>query len=444
MSDEKQFFDKLSRRTFTKASVATALGMATATQTKAAQAKDSEVSKRIRIGVIGVGIRGNQLIKAFLKHSDAEIVAVCDVFQPYLDKAKKRLGEIATYTDYRDLIARDDLDAVAIATPDHWHALQCIDACNAGKDVYVEKPLCVTVYEGRKMVEAARRNDRVVQVGTHRRSSALYQRLSKLVRENGIGHVTVSRAYRLSNMYPNGIGRLPTTDPPAGLDWDMWLGPRPSRPYQDNITPYKFRWWNLYSTQMGNWGVHYLDAIRWMTGEEAPSSICAMGGRFIVDDDRVIPDTMEVTFEFASGRLAIFGQYEASGNPAMKRGEIELRGTQGTIYADAYRYDIVPERGGQFQDSTPRMEAASDEDAGRNDDMTILHTRNFLDCVVSRELPNADIEIGHRSTSMSLLANISLATRSRLEWDAEREVITNNEAANELLHYEYRKPWTLG
>ena len=200
----------------------------------------------------------------------------------------------------------------------------------------------------------------------------------------------------------------------------------------------------LYSSQMGNWGVHYLDAIRWLTGELAPASVCALGGRFAVDDDRTIPDTMQATFQFASGRLAIFGQFEASGNPAMPRPEIELRGTQGTAYIDTSSFQIVPERGGQFQDRKPRMEPIKVVANQANRDLTALHARNFLDCVKSRKRPRADVETGHRSTTMSLLANISLATRSRLDWDAEKERITNNAEANELLHYEYRKPWKLG
>jgi predicted dehydrogenase len=310
--------------------------------------------------------------------------------------------------------------------------------------VYVEKPLSITIHEGRRMVEAARRNQRVVQVGTHRRSSELYGRLVEFVHSGKIGKVTVSRAYRLSNMYPTGIGRAKHEPPPADLDWDMWLGPRPKRPYQDNIAPYKFRWWQLYSSQMGNWGVHYLDAIRWVTGELAPSSVCAMGGRYAVDDDRTVPDTMEVVFEFASGRLAVFGQYEASGNPTFPRGEIELRGTQGTVYVDTKGFEVVPERGGQFQDREPRMEPMEVKAAGNNASLTALHARNFLDCIKSREKPHADVEIGHRSTTLSLMANISLVTDLRLDWDAQKERFTNHEEANHLLHYEYRKPWKLG
>jgi predicted dehydrogenase len=301
------------------------------------------------------------------------------------------------------------------------------------------------------MVEAARRNKRVVQVGTHRRSSPLYQELAKRTADTMVGPVTVGRAYRLSNMWPAGIGKAEPTRPPRTLDWDMWLGPRPERDWRATLTPYKFRWWQQYSSQMGNWGVHYLDALRWLTGELAPTSICAMGGRFAVDDDRTVPDTLEACFQFASGRLAIFGQYEACGNPAFATdengrplGELELRGTRGTLYVTGRRYLTVAERGGQFQSRDSRLtpEAGSAEDD--NHSLTVKHARNFLDCMRTRQRPNADIEIGHRSTSMSLMANISLATGQRLEWDAGSERFTNSDEANQLLHYEYRKPWTLG
>ena len=147
----------------------------------------------------------------------------------------------------------------------------------------------------------------------------------------------------------------PSLNPRRGLDWDMWLGPRPARPFQSTIMPYKFRWWHLYSSQMANWGVHYFDVIRWLTGELAPASVSAHGGRYAVDDDRTIPDTSEAIFEHASKMLTLFSVYEANGQPVVGRGaEIELRGTLGTVYAAGNRYEIVPERGGAFQDPTPR------------------------------------------------------------------------------------------
>jgi predicted dehydrogenase len=430
--------DSITRRTFTATAATTAatLGLS-ATPSSARGAND-----RIRLGMIGVGNRGGQLLDALLQHKDCAITAVCDVYEPYIARAKEKIaGNVAAYRDFRKLLEDNQLDGIVVATPDHWHAIQAIAACNAGKDVYVEKPLSITIVEGRKMVEAARRNQRVVQVGTHRRSSSLYAEAAKLIHDDKLGKVTVSRAYRLSNMYPNGIGKAPPSQPPSNLDWDMWLGPRPDQQFQQTIAPYKFRWWDLYSSQMANWGVHYLDAIRWLTGEQAPATVSALGGKFVIDDDRTVPDTMEAAFEFSSGRLAIFGQYEASGAPALKRGEIELRGTQGTMYIDERSFEIVPERGGQFQDTKPRM--ARLERSSSEVDLTVLHARNFLDCMRSRKEPNADVEIGHRSTTMSLLANISLAVKQRLEWDSESERITNIPAANDLLHYEYRKPWVL-
>jgi predicted dehydrogenase len=421
------------------------LGVA-ATTTRAARAsKVLGANDRIRLGFVGVANRGGQLLDAFLEHDDMEILAVCDIDQGILASAKQKAGSDAeTYTDFRKLIERKDIDAVVIATPDHWHAIQTITACDAGKDVYVEKPLSITVHEGRRMVEAARRNGRVVQVGTHRRSSPLYHELSRRTRKEDFGRICVSRAYRLSNMYPDGIGKRRATAPPSELDWDMWLGPRPFQPYQDNIAPYRFRWWHLYSSQMANWGVHYLDAIRWCTDELAPSAVCAVGGSYAIDDDRTVPDTLHSVFEFPTGRLAIFGQYETSSNPALAWGEIEMRGTQGTVYASGNGYKVLPERGGQFQDRAPRMEAEEVTASGANRSLTALHARNFLDCMRTREKPHADVEIGHRSTTFSLIANISLQVRRRLEWDAEQERFTNCDEANALLHYEYRKPWKLG
>ncbi|MHC4228082.1 MAG: Gfo/Idh/MocA family protein [Planctomycetota bacterium] len=421
-------------------------------------------NEKIRVGFIGIGNRGTQLLTRFLQQDDVEVAALCDVYEPYLmrdyskvdkklrdslggrvPKMTEKLGDnVARYKDFRRLLDRKDIDAVVIATPDHWHAVQAIMACQAEKDVYVEKPLSVTVHEGRKMVEAAKRYNRVVQVGLHRRSSKAYMQIAGHIQAGKIGKVTIGRAYRVSNMHPNGIGALPDTVPPKGLDWDLWLGPRPKRPYKDNVVLYKFRWWQSYSSQMANWGVHYCDAMRWAIAEQAPISISAHGGRFAIDDDRTVPDTMQVTFEMPSGALLIFGQYEANGGPALVDGEVELRGTLGNLYcgAEGAAYKIVPSRGGQFQDTEPRIEPLEAKKV--DGDLTAQHIRNFCDCVKTREQTNCDMETGHRSTTFALLANISLATKSRIDWDPKDERIINNKQANKLLHYKYRKPWKLG
>ena len=454
----------LTRRRFLQGSMVAGTGATLSTEAPAVATggRILGANDRLRLGFIGVGNRGTQLLRAFMSLDDVEVVGLCDVYQPYLlrDNSKvdlrlaRALGErmpdmseefgpnVIRTQDFRRLLDQDDIDAVVIATPDHWHALQTTMACEAGKHVYVEKPLSMTVVEGRRMVEAARRNDRVVQVGLQRRSSTLYSQVVSRVRGGRIGHVTVARAYRISNMYPGGIGRVRDSQPPAGLDWDMWLGPRPWRAYRDNIPLYKFRWWKQYSSQVANWGVHYFDAIRWMLNEEAPVSVSAHGGKFAVDDDRTIPDTMEVIFEFESGRLLIFGQYEASGGPALgERGEIELRGTKANLHCSSSAYRMTPCIEGQFQEPGPQMETL--EVKGTQPDPTTAHARNFADCVRSKQTCNCDAETGHRSNTFALLANIALETRSRLEWDPEGERILNHEEANQLLHYEYRKPWRL-
>ena len=237
--------------------------------------------------------------------------------------------------------------------------------------------------------------------------------------------------------------------PPNNFNWNMWLGPGPSRPYQYNIAPYMFRWWNDYSSQMGNWGVHFMDVIRWMMGEKAPVAISAHGGKYAVDDDRTIPDTMQVTYEFASGTIASSGIYEASSGGLFPYGEVELRGTKGTVNADENGYRITSAKAGQFQSWNDQVAAeeynAKDQalPEGGSRDSTANVVRNFVDCIKSRSTPLCPLEEGHRSTSFAHLANIALATRERLKWDAEKERFTNSEAANKLLHYQYRNPWKL-
>ncbi|MHC4117679.1 MAG: Gfo/Idh/MocA family protein [Planctomycetota bacterium] len=450
----------LKNSTTSAAAVALGLGAADVPLIRTARG----ANEKMRVGFIGIGNRGTQLLTRFMKQDDVEVAALCDVYEPYLmrdysrvdQKLKEALGRripkmteglgdnVPRYRDFCRVLDRKDIDAVVIATPDHWHAVQAIMAMQAGKDVYVEKPLSVTIHEGRRMVEAAKRYNRVVQVGLHRRSSKAYMQIAEHIKSGSIGKVTIGRAYRVSNMAARGIGRLPDTAPPKGLDWDMWLGPRPKRAYKDNIVLYKFRWWQSYSSQMANWGVHYCDAMRWAIAEQAPISISAHGGRFAVDDDRTIPDTMQVTFEMPSGALLVFGQYEANGGPALVDGEVELRGTLGNLYcgAEGAAYKIVPSKGGQFNEDAPMAKPL--EQKKIDGDLTVQHIRNFCDCVKSREKTNCDMETGHRSTSFALLANISLATKSRIDWDPKAEQAINNRQANKLLHYRYRKPWKLG
>jgi predicted dehydrogenase len=324
-----------------------------------------------------------------------------------------------------------------------------IDAMKAGKDVYVEKPLTATIMEGRAMVNVQKDTNRVVAVGLNRRGNKAYQKLAKEISGGKIGKISVARAARISNMSPDGIGKLKPEQPPKDFNWDMWLGPRAYRPYQYNIAPYMFRWWSDYSSQMGNWGVHYMDAIRWMMGETAPVAITTHGGKFVLDHDGDIPDTMQVTFEFASKAIISFSIYEASGGDILPYGELELRGTKGNIYSSERGYRIVPSQSGQFQsweklvDAEEYVNPDKTLDDGSSSDSTSGVIRNFLDCIKTRQKTICTLEDGHRSTSFAHLANISLAVRQRLEWDSVNERFTNSEKANHLLSYEYRKPWKI-
>jgi predicted dehydrogenase len=415
-------------------------------------------NERVRLGFIGLGNRGDQLLDAFLKQPDAEVTAICDLYQPYLDFAAGKIDASAKqFTDYRKLLELKDVDAVVISTPDHWHALQAIHACEAGKDVYVEKPLSLCVLEGRRIVEAVRRHRRVCQVGIQRRSAPAGREAAELVRSGALGRITVVRAFHIQNEWPKGIGNPPNAEPPPGVAWDAWLGPAPKAPYNKNRTFYRFRWFYAYSGgQVTNFGVHYLDFIQWALGQEAPRAVTALGGRLAgIEDNREVPDTLEVLWEYPGGTLVTFSQFNASAAPAAARpAEIEFRGTKGTLYLTGSGYEVVPEMvtPNEFPARTPidrayerrwrvgekpLIEARKGSGGYENEP----HARNFLDCVKSRQQPNCDIETGHRSTSATLIANIAHQTRALLEWDARAERFTNHKDANRGLSYAYRPPY---
>ena len=422
---------------------------------------------KIKMGFIGIGNRGTQLLHSFMSNEEVLVTALCDIYDPYLsrDYAKvddryKKMGmvpkmgetfgnEVKKYSDYRKLLEDKNVDAVCIATPDHWHAIQTIQAIRAGKDVYIEKPLTITLREGRDMVNAQKNSNQVVTVGLNRRGSMIYQKMAGEIQAGKLGKITVANALRISNMTPDGIGSFKPEAPPSDFNWDMWLGPRAYRSYQYNIAPYKFRWWSDYSSQMGNWGVHYMDAIRWMMGETAPVAISAHGGKYVLKHDGDIPDTMEVLFEFASGALIHFGIHEACGGGDIPTGEIELKGTKGNLGISERGYQIIPSRPGQFQSWENQLQEeeydiGSDQEQARtslSEDPAARLIRNFLDCVKTREESWCSLEEGHRSTSFAHLANIALKTKMRLEWDPVAERFTNDKKANDLLHYDYRDQW---
>ncbi|MEZ5393939.1 MAG: Gfo/Idh/MocA family oxidoreductase [Bryobacterales bacterium] len=424
-------------------------------------AQISGANDRVRLGFIGVGNRGGNLLNMTKEFADQQVVAVCDLLDPLLDKAVASAGtNPERFKDFRRLLDRKDIDAVVIATPDHWHALMMIAAAQAGKDVYVEKPLSLTVVEGRRMVQVAEETKRVVQVGIHRRSSPFCQEATEIVRSGGIGQVTMARCGVALNTWPSGIGHPPDGPAPAGLDWDLYLGPAPEAPYNENRHLFLYRWFFDYAGgQLTDNGVHFLDLIHMGLGQNRPSSVAALGGKYALHDNSTVPDTFQALWEYPSGLMVNFFQSSCNSAPFSNTKPLlaEFRGTKGTmnIYFDSW--EIVPEqvssepfpaRGPLETDAArayrssmkPAMEARSG--AGSADPR--LHIRNFLDCIKSRNKPNCDIETAHRSTTTANIATIAYKTRNRLDWDADREMFSNDLSANELLHYPYRAPWKLG
>jgi len=428
------------RRDFVK-TLALGAGTALASSAKS-HARTVGANDRLGIGMIGLGRMARGHLENLLAEPDAEVRALCDVYEPNLRFA----AEAKTYTDFREVLGRDDIDAVVIATPDHWHALPTVMACDAGKDVYVEKPTSVAIAEGRKMVEAGQRNDRIVQVGTQQRSGPHFKYAVQLVRSGTLGEVTFVRTWNYGNALPDGIGNPPDGTPPKGLDWDMWLGPAPKVPYNENRfgvflddeLEYQ-RWasfrhfWDYAGGMMTDWGVHLLDVVQWAMDADAPETVSTFGGKFVLKDNRDTPDTLQATFRYP-GFVCTYENRESNGHPLDGHGYgIFFHGTEATMFLDRGGFQIFPEG----EDEGVPMQAQSLGESHAR------HMRNFLDCVKSRQTPVCDIEVGHRSTSTAILANIAHRTGHQLTWDRETETITGDAEASKLLDVAYRAPWKL-
>ncbi|MGN0846402.1 MAG: Gfo/Idh/MocA family oxidoreductase [Kiritimatiellia bacterium] len=473
----------MKRREFLKSG-----GVAGATLAMPAIVKAAAVDQKIRMGFIGVGNRGTQVMHLFMNFPDVEVVALCDVYEPYLYRreqdfdpkflewglkgrlpiftnkdgtrhrheetiaARVAAGQCRLYKDYRRLLEDKNVDAVYIATPDHWHAIMTIDAIKAGKDVYCEKPLTATIAEGRKMVEVEKAHKQVCCTGLNRRGCVPYQMLKKEIDSGKYGTFRVGRAARCSNIFPNGLGKCPPCPPPKGFDWDAWLGPRAARPYKYTTAPYFFRWHPDFSSQVGNWGVHYLDAMRWMMGETAPCAVSAVGAKYFTpNSDSEIPDTMVCTYEFASGKMMEFNVFEGGFSRPIFRRELELSSGDAAIYASQSGFEITPVRSREFNNDRAKKfdeiryehkEALLDDGSAASCTNNVI--RDFLDRVKDRGTCLCSLEEGHRSTSFAHLANIAYQMGQRLEWDPVAERFTNCPKANELLHYAYRPGYTLG
>jgi predicted dehydrogenase len=434
------------RRSFIKTSIAAGTAAAASDVVGPAFGNVLQANDRIRVGVIACGGQGRWNTSDFLRQPEVQIAALCDVYQGSIDRmlADRPAGvdrsAVQTYKDFRHVLDRKDIDAVIISTPDHWHALPTIMACEAGKDVYVEKPLALTIAEGRKMVEAARRYNRIVQVGTQQRSARHFARAAEIVRSGQIGRVTRVHAWNVGNQSPEGIGNPPDSDPPPGLDWDFWLGPAPKVPFNKNRFLGTFRWfWDYSGGMMTDWGTHLIDIVHWAMGQDAPTAVSASGGKYVLKDNRETPDTLEVLFEYPGFVLTYSNRVlNGRGHDGYGYG-IMFYGTDATLFVDRGGFEIFPEMKTADDVSTPR--AAVMRMRGRESHAD--HVRNFIECMKTRKLPVSDVEIGHRSTTAPHLANIALRTGRKIRWDARSEQVLGDGEANRLVSKEYRAPWKL-
>jgi predicted dehydrogenase len=441
--------------TSAKAGLTTAIGAGFISAGSAAVS--SSPSEKITLAMIGLGGRGDSLTRGFLDLKGVSIAYLCDPDpkqHPDLsDLIKTKSGhEPKRVTDYRRVLDDKSVDAVVIAAPDHWHCPLTVFACMAGKDVYVEKPLSFNIWEGRKAVEAARKHKRVVQVGMQSRSAPYMQHAKQYILDAKLGKIAYCRVCNLKSGGP--FKQPPNSDPPAGVDYNLWLGPAPEHAF--NAGRFHKQWhnyWDYSGGDMANDGVHQLDVARWMLDKDCPTHITSTGGNYAFKDDNETPETQTAEFQFDDAQLHFeqigFGNYMLKEDPTVRSGEvfplwqqystrIELYGTKGLMFLGrhgggwqvftrptAWKQQLVTEEHGRFPDKS--------------------HKVNFLDCIRSREKPNADVEKGHHSAAMVHLANISYRLGGvKLDYDHATETIRNNPEANRFLKRENaRQPFAI-
>ena len=361
---------------------------------------------------------------------DAQIAKTVERFQ------KEKWGTPETVKDFRRILDRKDIDACLVCTPDHWHALPTVLACEAGKDVYCEKPLATSIAEGRAMLAAARRNERVTQMGTHWRSGDHYAAAIGFVRSGMLGKVRQVRVWAYLDWVKD-CGNPPDGPAPAGVDYDFWLGPAPKRPFNPNRFHFNFRWWWDYAGGlMTDWGVHLINLALWGMGPEWPKSVISSGGRYVLTDNTETPDSQIAVYEFPSYRM-IF-EYQVGNNLGPDRREhgVAFTGTDATLILDQGGWEVIPER-------TKKYAPAEKHVAPQDDQARVNHAGNFLECMRTRKPTVENLEIGHHVSTVAHLGNLALRTSGRVEWDAASGSVVGNEAAQKLVSRQYREPWTL-
>jgi len=406
-------------------------------------------NERVHLVQVGLGGRGRDHVNTYASLPNlVNIVGVCDVNQAARERGQQLVikaggNKPREYDNMKKVFADKDVDAVSMATPNHWHALGAIWACQAGKEVYVEKPASHNIYEGMRMVEVARKTGRMVQVGSQSRSTAHKIRAMQMLREGVIGKIYLCRA--LCYKRRKSIGRAPElASPPPGVDWDQFLGPAPMRKFTELRFAYNWHWfWDTGNGDIGNQGVHEMDIARWGMGVEWPKNVVSTGGKFVYDDDQETPNTQMATFDYGNGQQI---QFEVRGLPSGPEWPLKKRGantignifygSEGILAVDANGYEVY--KGEELQLSE------EGKPQGRIWD-TAPHMENFLKAIKSRNHKdlNADIEIGALSAGLCHLANISYRTGKKLEFDAGRIKFVNAPDADKLITRDYRKPYVV-
>jgi predicted dehydrogenase len=430
-------FVKNSRRSFLKNSALGGVILGMSASSYRSTFADDAPSERVRVGMIGVGNQGGPKnnMKYFLKN----IVALCDLDKNYLaaasDFLQKEANLSATQTDdYRKVLDSKEVDAVVITVPDQWHALMTIEACQAGKDVYCEKPLTLVIGEGQPMINAARKYKRIVQTGTMQRSGTEFKLAVELIQKGIIGKVST---VNVTLPGPNWIARagkpVPDSAPPAGFDFNRWLGPAPERPYNKNRVHYLFRFfWDYSGGQQTNFGAHHLDIAQWGLGMDASGPVSVEGSAtFNADGWYETPDTTDIKYTYANNVVMTCRQKM---NSKSNEQGTEFIGEKGSLFV--YRGGIVT--------NPPELLKGIEIPAIPGAQANISHVNNFFDCVKSRQTPVADISIGHRSATVCHLGNIAVRTKKKINWDPQTETIVGDAEASQWLTKEYRQPWSLG
>jgi predicted dehydrogenase len=402
---------------------------------------------RVTLGFIGVGAMGSANLGYALGIPGFSVVAVCDVYKPHLERARdtaaKKDVQVKLVHDFREILADKSIDAVCISTPDHWHAYMAVEACKAGKDVYVEKPACTYVEEGALMVKAARKYNRVMQAGTMQRSGGYFLKAKEIVASGALGDITFCHTYQSGSTKQERYGNPPDSDPPEGLDWDMWLGPARKVPFNANRWGVKsatyptFRYfWDYAGGAMTDWGVHLIDPLHQCFGEAMPTRISAQGSKFYVTDNCDTPDTMLATFRYPK----FLTSYESrTCNPtpmfANQGSGTTIHGTEGMIMLTRSGCWVIPNEKSKLAAATFEKDTAMGQ-------MNVPHWKNFLECIKSRQKPTSDIETCVRSSTVCLLGNLAMRHGEVLDWD-EANWTVQQKNVRPFLQPHYRAPWKL-